>query len=67
MAQQIAVGVVRGAFLELINPVLQGVDALVVLIQPLHQGDHKNAHQREAAAADQFQQHATSPYRPMLT
>ena len=55
------------AFLQLIDPFLQGVDALVVLSQSLQQGHHQNTHEGQAAAADQFQQHAPSPLGPMLT
>jgi hypothetical protein len=43
------------------------MDALVVLPQTLQQGHYQNTHQRQAAAADQFQQHATSPLGLMLT
>ena len=60
MAEQVAVCMVRRAFLQLIDPLLQRLDALVVLLQPCQKGDNENTHQREAAAADQFQQHATS-------
>jgi len=67
LAEQLAVGTVRRAFLQLIDPLLQRLDALVLLLQPPRQGDDENTHQGEAAAADQFQQHETSPLGPMLT
>ena len=60
-------GGVWRAFLQLIDPFLQGVDALVVLPQSLQQGYHQNTHEGQAAAADQFQRHAPSPLGPMLT
>ena len=53
--------------LQLMDPFLQRMDALILLLQSLQQRYDKNTHKSEAAAADQFQQHATSQIRLMLT
>ena len=49
------------------DPFLQRMDALILQLQALEQRDDENTHKSEAAAADQFQQHATSRIRLMLT
>ena len=67
LAEQVAVAIVGCAFLQLIDPFLKRMDALVVLLHSLQQRDHKNTQKGKAAAADQFQQHATSKHWPMLT
>ena len=53
--------------LQLMDPFLQCMDALILQLQALQQRDDENTHKSEAAAADQFQQHATSRFRLMLT
>ena len=53
--------------LQLMDPFLQRMDALILQLQALEQRDDENTHKSEAVSADQFQQHATSRFRLMLT
>ena len=53
--------------LQLMDPFLQRMDALILLLQSLQQRYDENTHKSEAVSADQFQQHATSQISLMLT
>tara|TARA_B100001769_G_scaffold37069_1_gene24984 strand:- start:76 stop:279 length:204 start_codon:yes stop_codon:yes gene_type:complete len=67
LAEQVALGMVWRLLLQLMDPFLQRMNALILLLQSFQQRYDENTRKSEAAAADQFQQHATSRIRLMLT